>query len=135
MCGKKFGRLVTSRPKDFVPCVLVYERDEIISTEAWKRLGGCSTTFLSWLKNIGRECKVTYTLEGFIGKINYPVTIEINGNEVSFGSGEEAMAAKWQERMRVVSIIARKNSIVLKMERINSTPPVNWIGEEAIWGE
>lgn len=78
---------------------------------------------------------MAYTLEGFIGKINCPVTIEINGNKVSFGSGEEAMAAKWQERMRVVSIINRNNSIVLKMERINSTPPVNWIGEEAIWVE
>ena len=78
---------------------------------------------------------MTYTLEGFIGKINCPVTIEINENEVSFGSGEEAMTAKWQERMRVVSIIARNDSIVLKMERIDSTPPVNWIGEEAIWGE
>ena len=36
--GNKFGKTVTSRHKDFVLCVLAYERDEIISTEAWKRL-------------------------------------------------------------------------------------------------
>ena len=48
--GQRFGRPVASRPKDFVPCVIAYERGEITSAEARKRLGVSETTFFNWLK-------------------------------------------------------------------------------------
>ena len=48
--GQRFGRPLASRPKDFVPCVIAYERGEITSAEARKRLGVSETTFFNWLK-------------------------------------------------------------------------------------
>ena len=48
--GQLFGRPLASRPKDFVPCVIAYERGEITSSEARKRLGVSETTFFNWLK-------------------------------------------------------------------------------------
>ena len=48
--GQRFGRPLASRPKDFVPCVIAYERGEITSSEARKRLGVSETTFFNWLK-------------------------------------------------------------------------------------
>ena len=48
--GQRFGRPTASRPKDFVPCVIAYERGEITSSEARKRLGVSETTFFNWLK-------------------------------------------------------------------------------------
>ena len=48
--GQRFGRPLASRPKDFVPCVIAYERGEITSAEARKRLGVSETTFFTWLK-------------------------------------------------------------------------------------
>ena len=48
--GQRFGRPLASRPKDFVPCVIAYEKGEITSSEARKRLGVSETTFFNWLK-------------------------------------------------------------------------------------
>lgn len=48
--GQHFGRPLASRPKDFVPCIIAYERGEITSAEARKRLGVSETTFFNWLK-------------------------------------------------------------------------------------
>lgn len=75
---------------------------------------------------------MTYTLEAFIEKIGSPVIVEYKGNETVFQSGKAAVDSKWQEKMRIVSIMPRGNAIVLKMEQVGPMPKITWVGEENI---
>ncbi len=75
---------------------------------------------------------MTYTLEAFIEKIVCPVIIEYKGNETVFQDGKEAMNSKWQEKMRISSIVTKDNSIVLKMEPVDPMPQITWVGEEML---
>ena len=74
---------------------------------------------------------MTYTLEAFIEKIECPVIVDYKGNETFFQDGEEAINSKWQEKMRISSIVTKGNSIVLEMEQVDSMPQITWVGEEA----
>lgn len=75
---------------------------------------------------------MTYLLEAFVEKIETPVICIIDEIESRYENGKEAMAAKWKERLKVVSISAKDGQIILKMEHADLMPKINWNGEESV---
>ena len=75
---------------------------------------------------------MVYTLEEFISKIHCPVTLKFADAGLTFSSGMEAMATKWPVKLQVISITSENNQVVLKMDRVNPIPIINWVGEEPV---
>ena len=72
-----------------------------------------------------------YKLNPAIGKITSSLVLIINGSELEFENGEEAVNHDFEKNYIVDSMYARNNKVVavLKESEINNT---NWVGEEQV---
>lgn len=78
---------------------------------------------------------MTYKLDAILQKIASPVTLILpDGNQLAFENGPAAFRTSFNHRY-IVNEINAVGDVVTVTLREQSTPAMNWVGEEAIDAE
>lgn len=73
-----------------------------------------------------------YKVEAFISKIKSPVVCVTEDGEMEYANGSELYAHSFHKHYIVDSLDVREGKVVLSMKENKPSPPMNWIGEEAV---
>lgn len=73
-----------------------------------------------------------FQLEGFVAKLQSPITVEVDGRTEHYSSGSELAKHEFTERYEIKSVIAKNSEFFIELAKAESNPPMNFIGEEAI---
>ena len=69
---------------------------------------------------------MTYKIEQFVKKIKSAVTVRIGDNSIDFPDGEILAEAAFGEPMRIESIIADDNRIIIQLAKNELINDTNW---------
>ena len=69
---------------------------------------------------------MTYKIEQFVKKIKSAVTVRIGDNSIDFPDGEKLAEEAFGEPMRIESIIAEDNRIIIQLAKNELINDTNW---------
>lgn len=75
---------------------------------------------------------MTYKLNPQLKLIKAPVILLIDGQESSYGSGEELTTLTFEKNYIVDSVGARGGKVVVTLKENDRQFNINWIGEEEV---
>ena len=75
---------------------------------------------------------MTYKLNPQLKLIKSPVILLIDGQESSYGSGEELTTLTFEKNYIVDSVGARGDKVVVTLKENDRQFNINWIGEEEV---
>lgn len=76
--------------------------------------------------------KLNYKLNPELAKIEAPVVLVIDGEELAYENGAALLHLNFKHNYLVEKISARDNMVVVCLKENNEINSMNWVGEEAV---
>jgi len=73
---------------------------------------------------------MTYRVEQFVAKIESPVVAKIGDHSIIFHNGDELASASFCEPLKIHSIYAENDRIIIELVKNDRLNDTYWIGEE-----
>ncbi len=69
---------------------------------------------------------MTYRVEQVVRKIKSPVVVKIGDNTISYQNGESLAEASFDEPVKIESITAQNDKIIIQLTKNDSLNDTNW---------
>ena len=69
---------------------------------------------------------MTYKVEQFVKKITSPITVTIGENSIAFQNGEKLAEASFCEPVKIESITAQNDIIIIQLAKNDSVNDMSW---------